>query len=144
MDEHTHGQTDPRNYNNTCQHRRQTLNNTSTQEGYIVRPSKEAFYHLWWYWLTVTASVYFCPSTGTLWHVLRVTGKLSNIESHYDNHLPGRVVHNGKDWCRVDHRDVGTETKQQVHIKTLRPRKNGCHFADSIFQFIFFNENVCT
>ena len=27
-------------------------------------------------------------------------------------------------------------------IKTLRPRRNRCHFADDILKFIFFNENV--
>ena len=27
-------------------------------------------------------------------------------------------------------------------IDTLRPRQNSRHFADDIFKFIFFNENV--
>ena len=27
-------------------------------------------------------------------------------------------------------------------INTLRPRQNGCHFADNIFKCIFLNENV--
>ena len=27
-------------------------------------------------------------------------------------------------------------------INTLRPRQNGCHFADDIFNCIFLNENV--
>ena len=30
--------------------------------------------------------------------------------------------------------------KEQVN--TLRPRLNGCHFADDIFKCIFLNENV--
>ena len=29
-----------------------------------------------------------------------------------------------------------------VSINTLRPRQNGCHFADYIFKCIFLNENV--
>ena len=28
------------------------------------------------------------------------------------------------------------------HLNTLRPRRNGHHFADDIFKRIFFNENV--
>ena len=28
------------------------------------------------------------------------------------------------------------------HVNTLRPRQNGCHFADDIFKCIFLNENV--
>ena len=31
---------------------------------------------------------------------------------------------------------------QEVLINTLRPRRNGQHFADNIFKHIFFNENV--
>ena len=27
-------------------------------------------------------------------------------------------------------------------VNTLRPRQNGCHFADDIFKCIFLNENV--
>ena len=29
-----------------------------------------------------------------------------------------------------------------IHLNTLRPRRNGQHFADDIFKHIFFNENV--
>ena len=28
------------------------------------------------------------------------------------------------------------------HLNTLRPRQNGCHFADDIFKRIFLNENI--
>ena len=28
------------------------------------------------------------------------------------------------------------------NINTLRPRQNGCHFADNTFKYIFLNENV--
>ena len=28
-------------------------------------------------------------------------------------------------------------------FNTLRPRQDGCHFADAIFRCIFFNENCC-
>ena len=28
------------------------------------------------------------------------------------------------------------------YLNTLRPRQNGHHFADDIFKYIFFNENV--
>ena len=31
---------------------------------------------------------------------------------------------------------------QHLHINTLRPRQNGCHFPDDIFKWIFLNENV--
>ena len=27
-------------------------------------------------------------------------------------------------------------------FNTLRPRQNGCHFADDVFKCIFFNENL--
>ena len=30
-----------------------------------------------------------------------------------------------------------------MQINTLRPRQNGRHFADDIFECIFLNENVC-
>ena len=30
----------------------------------------------------------------------------------------------------------------QLTFNTLRPRQNGCHFADNIFKCIFLNENV--
>ena len=29
-----------------------------------------------------------------------------------------------------------------MELNTLRPRQNGCHFADNIFRCIFLNENV--
>ena len=29
------------------------------------------------------------------------------------------------------------------HLNTLRPRQNGRHFADDMFECIFLNENVC-
>ena len=29
-----------------------------------------------------------------------------------------------------------------ITLNTLRPRQNGCHFADNIFKWIFFNEKV--
>ena len=29
------------------------------------------------------------------------------------------------------------------HSASLRPRQNGCHFADHIFKLIFLQENVC-
>ena len=29
-----------------------------------------------------------------------------------------------------------------VALNTLRPRRNGCHFPDAIFKWIFLNENV--
>ena len=29
-----------------------------------------------------------------------------------------------------------------IFLNTLRPRQNGCHFADNIFKCIFLNENV--
>ena len=28
------------------------------------------------------------------------------------------------------------------HFNTLRPKQNGCHFADDTFKHIFMNENV--
>ena len=31
-----------------------------------------------------------------------------------------------------------------VYFNTLRPRQNGCHFADDIFKCIFLNENIWT
>ena len=27
-------------------------------------------------------------------------------------------------------------------LNTLRPRQNGCHFADDVFKCIFLNENI--
>ena len=33
-------------------------------------------------------------------------------------------------------------TEFQYFVNTLRPRQNGCHFADDIFKCIFLNENV--
>ena len=32
--------------------------------------------------------------------------------------------------------------RYMMHINTLRPRANGCHFGNDIFKCIFFNENV--
>ena len=32
---------------------------------------------------------------------------------------------------------------KRIFFKTLRPRQDGRHFADSIFKCIFFNENCC-
>ena len=32
--------------------------------------------------------------------------------------------------------------KMTINLNTLRPRQNGCHFADDIFNCIFLNENV--
>ena len=49
------------------------------------------------------------------------------IPSH--PHVP--VYHKG--WSKQGH----------MNINTLRPRKNGRHFADDIFKRIFLNENVC-
>ena len=38
-------------------------------------------------------------------------------------------------------KDIKMETFD-VHVNTLRPRKNGCHFPDDILKCIFLNENV--
>ena len=32
---------------------------------------------------------------------------------------------------------------RQQHFNALRPRQNGCYFADDIFEWIFLNKNVC-
>ena len=37
---------------------------------------------------------------------------------------------------------VGLQSPVVTTINTLRPRQNGCHFADDIFKCIFLNENV--
>ena len=34
------------------------------------------------------------------------------------------------------------DTKYTHRINTLRPRQNGCHFADDTFKHIFLNEDV--
>ena len=33
--------------------------------------------------------------------------------------------------------------REHVCINTLRPRQNGCHFADDRFEYILLNEDVC-
>ena len=35
-----------------------------------------------------------------------------------------------------------THFMNQGHINTLRPRQNGCHFADDVFKCIFLNEDI--
>ena len=35
-----------------------------------------------------------------------------------------------------------TSSNGRLFINTLRPRQDGCHFADDIFKRIFLNENV--
>ena len=39
---------------------------------------------------------------------------------------------------------TGLGFTKALFANTLRPRQNGCHFADDIFKIIFFNENCCT
>ena len=39
--------------------------------------------------------------------------------------------------CLTPHGDIGPH-----RVNTLRPRQNGCHFADDTFKRIFLNENV--
>ena len=39
-------------------------------------------------------------------------------------------------------RELGLLPKAAHCINTLRPRQNGCHFADDRFKSIFLNENV--
>ena len=39
-------------------------------------------------------------------------------------------------WC------VCSQELQHLKFNTLRPRQNGCHFADDVFKCIFLNENV--
>ena len=38
--------------------------------------------------------------------------------------------------------DSGRQSPVFFIFKTLRPKQNGCYFADNIFKCIFFNENV--
>ena len=45
---------------------------------------------------------------------------------------------NNKWWPQGNH---GKESHVWA-VNTLRPRQNGCHFADGIFTCIFFNENA--
>ena len=43
------------------------------------------------------------------------------------------VIGNGLFWVH--------SLKDDLIVNTLRPRQNGCHFADDIFKYIFLNEN---
>ena len=49
--------------------------------------------------------------------------------------------------CSSDKKDMGITDHYQTttvscSVNTLRPRQNGCHFADDTFKRIFVNENV--
>ena len=46
--------------------------------------------------------------------------------------------------CIVNTMFVGSsdENASEVNLNTLRPRQNGRHFPDPIFEWIFLNENV--
>ena len=43
-------------------------------------------------------------------------------------------------WCVTTH--VLVRSSCYHHIKTLRPRQDGCQFPDDIFKCIFINENI--
>ena len=51
-------------------------------------------------------------------------------------------------WCFSTRASVATVltthscVSQCLRVNTLRPRQNGCHFADDIFKCILLNENV--
>ena len=42
----------------------------------------------------------------------------------------------------IDTVRLGIPDHLTYRVKTLRPRQNGCHFADGIFKCIFLNKNV--
>ena len=47
-----------------------------------------------------------------------------------------------KSFCANLHYTFQKRCYDLRHINTLRPRQNGCHFADDIFKCIFLNKNV--
>ena len=65
-----------------------------------------------------------------------------NIKEHYDSaHNFVDILVNVSEMARwVPLLHAHSTTWQSVN--TLRPRRNGHHFADDIFKHIFFNENI--
>ena len=76
-------------------------------------------------------------------------------------HNHGKYDNSGKGWYfrfddddemslylrirKIFHRQVKQlrlSMKPRATLNSLRPRQNGCHFADEIFKWIFLNENV--
>ena len=47
-------------------------------------------------------------------------------------------------WWRLTQRQLGRLCTYSIALNTLRPRQNGRHFPDDIFNSIFLNENVST
>ena len=71
-----------------------------------------------------------------------------------DGNCVGRVFHTdwSQDCTHISNQPIFSavsRSQSKLHtiyyhcLNTLRPRRNGQHFADDIFNVIFFNENVC-
>ena len=61
----------------------------------------------------------------------------SQIDQLYSHHIHCNPLNIGK----VHIQGLKLVIAQPI-FNTLRPRQNGCHFADDTFNHIFFNENV--
>ena len=68
-----------------------------------------------------------------------------NIYSHHDNHKRVNITKIIQ-YAHSMHLLVYIIKTPAVFswqwVNTLRPRENGCHFADNIFKYMFFNENI--
>ena len=59
--------------------------------------------------------------------------------------IPDRQIKRVRTWFETPRGTNGTNEERHVTcylVNRLRPRQNGCHFADDIFKCIFLNENV--
>ena len=74
----------------------------------------------------------FYPSNLCLWK--RWNLPLERQESTY--------LTNSVSWLLISWCCLESSRSCRVRVNTLRPRQNGSHFPDDIFNFVFFNLNV--
>ena len=94
-----------------------------TQVGPMLAPWTLLFGYLNWCWISVR------------W-VVRNNLKWVKFEKHYKSFLRENVF--GYVVCKMR----AILLRPQC-VNTLRPIQNGSHFANTIFKFIFLNENCC-
>ena len=80
-----------------------------------------------------------------LWHVSPklITGTSFDVMTCFGLKLYICITELGSSWVQIGAYHIfHTVITEPFTVNTLRPRQNGCHFADDTFKRIFLNQNV--